>query len=118
MANDAVNIYVLAREMMEDKKLVRELILHGIRNAKEKGLDDPYFLEVLPNSTYRILRRSEIVSFEATPGAFIRIPAYPGVAEAAVAAVTGDDEGLIEQLLSNTKRFLSLVMDNIRFGNP
>ncbi|GEM_PF-3275403 len=117
MATDAVNIFVLAREMLEDKKLVRELILHGIKNAKEKRLEDPFFWEVLPNSTSRILRRSEISGFDETPGAYIRIPAFPGVAEASVAAIIGDDEGLIEQLLANTKKFLGLVMDNVRYGN-
>jgi hypothetical protein len=117
MATDAVNILVLAREMLEDKKLVRELILHGIKNAKEQRLEDPFFWEVLPNSTSRFLRRSEIAGFDETPGAYIRIPAYPGVAEASVAAITGNDEGLIEQLLANTKQFLSLIMDNVRYGN-
>jgi hypothetical protein len=117
MATDAVNILVLAREMLEDKKLVRELILHGIKNAKEARLEDPFFWEVLPNSTSRFLRRSAIASFDETPGAYIRIPAYPGVAEASVAAIIGDDDGLIEQLLANTKKFLGLVMDNVRYGN-
>ncbi len=117
MATDAVNILVLAREMLEDKKLVRELILHGITNAKEAKREDPFFWEVLPNSTSRFVRRSEIASFEETPGAYIRIPAYPGVAEASVAAITGDDEALIEALLSNTKKFLGLIMDNVRYGN-
>ena len=117
MATDAVNILVLAREMLEDKKLVKELILHGITNAKEARREDPFFWEVLPNSTSRFLRRSAIASFDETPGAYIRIPAYPGVAEASVAAITGDDDGLIEQLLANTKKFLGLVMDNVRYGN-
>lgn len=117
MATDAVNILVLAREMLQDKKLVRDLILHGIQNAKEEKRDDPFFWEVLPNSTSRFVRRSQIASFDQTPGAFIRIPAYPGVAEASVAALTGDDEALIEALLTNTKKFLGLIMDNIRYGN-
>lgn len=117
MATDAINVYVLAREMLEDKKLVRELILHGIKNAQEVRRDDPFFWEVLPNSTSRFLRRSEIAGFDQTPGAYIRIPAYPGAAEASVSAILGDDEALIEQLLANTKTFLAQVMDHVRYGN-